>query len=194
MNYDELSDLIKKTRTVRRFKPGVTIQSEELIDIVDTTRVVSSALNKQPLKYIVVTEKELVNRVSAGAQWASHFKDWDQAERESPCAYIILVNDTSINGYELIDCGIVLQTIMLLLGSKGYAGCALASIDKEQCSSMFSLSDDFQPLLGIAIGVKDEEVYSVDLDENGDTSYYRTEANAHCVPKRSLDEVLLGTF
>jgi len=192
MDYLELSELIKKTRSVRRFKSGVTIAADELEEVVDAARFVSSALNKQPLRYVVVTESGLVNEISAKAKWASHLEDWDQSESERPSAYIILVNDTTVDGYPMIDTGIVFQAVILLLNAKGYAGCALASIDKDHCRERFSLPDNLEPVIGIAVGVSNEVVDSVPVVE-GDTNYYRVD-DVHCVPKRSLDEVLLGSF
>ena len=193
MDFKELSNLIKSTRSVRRFKSGVSIDKLELKEIVDVARITSSALNKQPLKYIIISNINVVKQLSENAKWAAHLTDWEQSGSEQPSAFIIVLNDTQIDGYELIDTGIVLQTMMLLINSKGYSGCALASVDKDQCKDLFELDENIVPILAIAIGVSDESVESVQIVEN-DTNYYRDGKDNHCVPKRSLSEVLIGSY
>lgn len=193
MDFQSLNELVHKTRCTRRFKQNVKISKKELEEIVDLTRITSSAKNMQPLKYVIVTDEKLVDTLSKTAKWAAHLTSWNQSETEQPSAFIIMVNDTTIDGFAMVDAGICLQTIMLGARAKGYAGCAMASIDKEICKKEFSLNDMCEPILGIALGVEDETVHLVDV-KNNDTNYYRNDKDEHCVPKRTLDEVLIGSF
>lgn len=192
MSYTELTDIVKKTRTVRRFRAGEPIEQDFLVEIVDTVRTVSSAMNKQPLRYVVVTDAAMVKAITERAKWASHLEEWQQSESEQPSAYIIFIKDKDYEGYEILDAGISLQTMMLLLTAKGYAGCPLASIDKDHCKELFDLTDTYEVVLGLAVGVADEEVTVVPAKE--DTNYYRDAEGNHYVPKRSLEQVLLGKF
>lgn len=192
MDFKELSDMVRQTRTVRRFKASESISQEFLVEVIDTVRTVSSAMNKQPLRYIVVTEHEMVKGITEKAKLASHLTEWQQSESEQPSAYIIFVKDRDFEGYEILDAGIALQTMMLLLTAKGYAGCPLASVDKEHCKELFDLTDTYEVVLGLAIGVPDEEVTVVPVKE--DTNYFRDAEGNHYVPKRSLEQVLLGRY
>lgn len=192
MNFKDFKKLVCNTRTTRRFKNDITIEDIELEEVIDAARVVSSAKNMQPLKYITVTNKELVKKLSSTCQWAAHLKEWTQKEDEQPSAFIIILNDTKIDGFAMLDCGIALNNIMLGLKIKGYASCPLASIDKELCKELFSLPENIQPLLGIAVGVEDETIKVVNVGI--DTNYYRDEIDIHCVPKRDLTDVLLGKY
>lgn len=192
MNFNEFKDLVQETRSTRRFKKNLSIFSKDLEEIIDTARVVSSAMNKQPLKYIIVTKKELVEKLSSSSKWASHLENWTQSKDEQPSAFIIVLNDTSIDGYSMLDCGIALNTIMLGLKIKDLASCPLASIDKELCKTIFTLPQNLEPILGIAVGLENETIKIVDVKE--DTNYYRDEENVHCVPKRALEEVLVGKY
>ncbi len=193
MTYEDIYDLVKSTRSTRRFKPGINISDLELKEIISVVSNTSSAKNMQPLKYITVTNKELVKDISNNVTWAAHLRDWEQKEEEQPSAYIIILNDTNIDGFEMFDCGIALQTILLTAKIKGYDSCPLASIDKEQCRNIFSLPNHIKPILGIALGVACEnvEIVKVKLD---DTNYYRDENDSHCVPKRTTNEILIRTF
>jgi len=193
MNFQTLHELVHATRCTRRFKPNIKILKRDLEEIIDLTRITSSAKNKQPLKYVIVTDKELVGLLAKTSKWATHLTAWEQKEAEQPSAFIIMINDTSIDGFAMIDAGISLQTIMLAAKTKRYATCALASIDKDICKSKFNLDDTLQPFLGIAVGIEDEVVSVVDVKDN-DTNYYRNDKDEHCVPKRPLNEVLIGKY
>ncbi len=193
MNFQDLAKLVETTRCTRRFKPDIEISKKDLEEIINLARITSSAKNMQPLKYIIVTEKKLVSRLSSTSKWAAHLTSWNQSKSEQPSAFIILVNDTTIDGISMVDAGISLQTIMLAARSKGYASCTLASIDKDICKNEFNLDDSLQPMLGIAIGIEDEIINLVDI-KDADTNYYRNKKDEHCVPKRTLDEIILGSY
>lgn len=192
MNYENFNNLVNTTRSTRRFLPNIEIKKEELEEVIDLVRITSSAKNMQPLKYVIVTNKELVKTISTTAKWAAHLSQWNQKEEEQPSAFIIVINDSTIDGFAMLDCGISLQTIMLGLKIKGYASCPMASLDKELCIREFSLGEHLKPMLAIAIGKEDETIHIVDSKE--DTNYYRNEKDEHCVPKRKLEDVLLGNF
>lgn len=192
MNYENFSNLVKTTRSTRRFLPNIEIKKEELEEVIDLVRITSSAKNMQPLKYVTVTNKDLVNKIASTAKWAAHLTEWNQTEEEQPTAFIIVINDSTIDGFAMLDCGISLQTIMLGLKIKGYAACPMASLDKELCTKEFSLDEHLKPMLAIAIG-KEDEVINI-VEPKDDTNYYRNEKDEQCVPKRKLQDVLLGNF
>lgn len=192
MDFEEFKTLVQKTRTTRRFKKDIQIDTKELEEIINLVRVSPSPKNMQPLKYITITNKEFSNKISETCTWASHLENWTQSEDERPSAYIIILNDTSIDGFPMIDCGTSLNSIMLGLKTKGYASAPLASIDKALIKKLFKLEKHLEPMIGIAIGVEDEVINLVELKE--DVNYYRNEKDEHCVPKRDLEDILIGKF
>ncbi|RLA82312.1 MAG: nitroreductase [Epsilonproteobacteria bacterium] len=189
MNFENFKNTVENTRSTRRFKKDVTIDKRELIELIDIARTVSSGKNMQPLKYIAITDKKTKDEIYKPLVWAAHLTHWNQNKDEKPSAYILIVNDTSIEGFSSIDSGIAMQTIMLGATSKGYAGCILASIDKIKYKELFNLDNHLEPMFIIALGVKDENIEVVDVQN--DTNYYRDNNNTHFVPKRKLSEVLI---
>jgi nitroreductase len=189
-NFTEFRNLITNTRCVRRFKKDVSIPKSDLVELIDATRITSSSKNMQPLKYIIITNDEKKEAVYKPLVWASHLKDWDQTKDQKPSAYILILNDTTIDGIALIDAGIALQTIMLALKSKGLDGCPLASIDKIAYKKIFNLKENLEPFLIIAIGKSSENITVVDA--KNDTNYYRDKDQNHFVPKRKLEDVLIA--
>jgi len=190
IDFKQFKKIVNDTRCTRRFKQDITIDKKELIELIDLTRTVSSSKNMQPLKYIAITDEKIKDEVYAPLQWAAHLSDWDQKQSEKPSAYILMINDSTIDGFAMIDCGISLQTIMLGATAKGYDGCVLASIDKPAYKKLFNLDEHLEPMLIIALGVKDENIEVVDVKDS--TNYYRDDKSTHFVPKRKLEDVLIN--
>ena len=190
MNFENFENVVKNTRSTRRFKKDITIDKSELIELIDLTRTTSSSKNMQPLKYITITDENIKKEIYKPLKWAAHLSDWNQSDDEKPSAYILMINDTSIDGFAMIDCGISLQTIMLGATAKGYDGCVLASIDKVAYRNLFKLDEHLEPMLIIAIGIKNENIELVDVKES--TNYFRDENGTHFVPKRKLEDILLN--
>ncbi len=193
MNYDELKSLVQSSRTTRRFKKDAKVTNEDLKELLEVARLTSSAKNMQPIKYILVTKKEEVLQLAQTAAWAAHFKEWEQSDEERPSAFILMLNDRMIDGYPLFDAGASFTAISLAAKSKGLAVCPMASIDKELCSKLFVIPDNLDVMIGIAVGIGNETIQLVDA-KAGDTNYYRLEDETHCVPKRTLDQIIMGEY
>ncbi len=189
MDFNQFKQTVLKTRCTRRFAP-CEIKEEDLLELVDLARNTSSAKNMQPLKYIVITDEKEKEEVYKPLTWAAHLTHWNQSESEKPSAYILVINDTSIDGFASIDSGVAIQTIMLGATAKGLSACTLASIDKEAYKKFFKLESYLEPLFIIALGKSNEEIKLV-TPKNGDTNYYRDANDTHCVPKRPLEEIVI---
>lgn len=62
MNYESLLELIKKRRSIRRFKPD-PIPDEYVDKIIEAARWAPSGANSQPWEFIVVKKEELRKRI-----------------------------------------------------------------------------------------------------------------------------------
>ena len=117
-----LKELLLKNRSYRRFVQDVRISREELTELVGLTRYCASGRNAQALKYKVVADVDLCDKVFPNLAWAGYLKDWDGPEEgERPAAYLIQLLDTSIVENCLCDDGIQAQAILLGAVEKGYA-------------------------------------------------------------------------
>ncbi|MEA1914921.1 MAG: nitroreductase family protein [Campylobacterota bacterium] len=193
MEFDNFKTLVEDARCTRRYNSDFRMKTQDIIDLIDLARISSSAKNMQPLKYIIVNDELMKTEIEKPLKWAAHLKDWNQSYDEKPSAYIIVVSDKNIDGFELIDLGISIQTIALGAKAKGFNSCNLASIDKEGYKKLFNLELHLMPILAIALGRSKENIKIVEPN-NGDMNYYRDEHDTHCVPKRSIDEIILGCY
>ncbi len=186
-----LRQLIEKNRTIRRFDESHTISSETLVSLVDLARLSASGANRQPLKYILVTEPGQRELVFPCLAWAAYLPNWEgPAAGERPSAYIIILGDKEISDSFGVDHGIASQSIMLGATEAGLAGCIIASVKKERLRSALEIPRDYEILLVLALGKAAEEVV-LEAAANNDIKYWRDEKGVHHVPKRALDEIIL---
>ncbi len=75
MNYDSLLELVKKRRSIRRFKPD-PIPDEYVDKIIEAARWAPSGFNSQPWDFIVVKKQELKDSI---VQFISEY--WAQIPR-----------------------------------------------------------------------------------------------------------------
>ena len=112
---------------------------------------------------------------------------------KEPAAFIVICQDadidTNLSRYQR-DVGIVAQTMLLRAAELGLGGCMIGSFNAGPVHDALALAENIKPLLIIAIGKPDEEVILTDA-KDGNTAYYRDEADRHYVPKRVLTELII---
>ncbi|MBN1149342.1 MAG: nitroreductase family protein [Anaerolineales bacterium] len=189
----ELKDLARANRSYRRFYQDFKIERRTLRELVDLARLSASGANKQPLKYILSSEPERNQAIFDCLAWAAYLKDWPgPAEGERPSAYIIVLGDTAISESFGVDPGIAIQSILLGAAERGLGGCIIASINKKRLGQALEIPDTYEILLVLALGKPKETVQVDHVGPDGDIRYWRDEQNVHHVPKRSLDEIIIG--
>lgn len=188
-----LRRLIIKNRSYRRFYQGVTIEIETLRKLLDLARFSASSANLQPLKYILSCDTKKNALIFPRLAWAGYLKDWKwPREGERPSAYIIILGDTKITQSFGCDHGIAAQSILLGAIEKGLGGCIIGSVDRQGLRKALDIPSRYEILLVIALGKPKEEVVIETAGSNGDIKYWRDKEAIHHVPKRPLDEIIVG--
>lgn len=188
-----IRDLILRNRSYRRFHQGVEIKVETLKELVDLARLSASAGNLQPLKYILSCDPAKNSAIFPHLRWAAYLQDWTgPAEGERPAAYIIILGDTEISRSFGYDPGIAAQSILLGATEKGLGGCIIGAINKDGLREALKIPPRFEILLVIALGKPREKVVLETVGSGGDIRYWRDSEGVHHVPKRSLDELIIG--
>jgi len=190
-----LKDLILKNRSYRRFHQDEPVPLETLKELVDLARHSASGANRQPLKYILCCDPEINARVFPQLAWAGFLTDWGgPAEGERPSAYIIILNDTSIAKVPGTDHGIAAQSMMLGAAERSLGGCMIGSIQRDELRKVLDIQAKYEIMLVLALGKPAEKVVVEDVGPDGDIRYYRDDQDVHHVPKRTLDELVVGTY
>ena len=187
-------ELVNKNRSYRRFYEDIKIENETLVDLINTARNIPSTANSQSLKFVIVNSEETNEKIFETLAWAGRLKDWKGPEKgERPSAYIVILCELSLACNRLYDEGIAAQTIMLAAAEKGLGGCMLGSIDKKKIASILELdSEKYSVDLVLALGKPKEKVVLIDAPESGDIAYFRDADSVHYVPKRKIDELIIG--
>lgn len=190
-----LKDLVVKNRSYRGYDESVAVSRETLTEFVDCARLCPSSVNKQPLKYYLVWEKEMVNQVQSLTRWARALPEMELPHPgHCPTAFIVICQDSEIdpnlNRY-MKDVGIVAQTMLLAAVEKGLGGCMIGNFTAGEVKKTLKLDENYHPLLIVAFGKPDEKIVLTEIPENGDTSYYRDQEDVHYVPKRRLEDELI---
>lgn len=189
-----LRDLIRKNRSYRRFFQSERIGVDQLEQWVELARFSASGRNAQPLKYILSSDEALNDRIFECLAWAGYLTDWKGPEQgEQPAAYVIILHDTSIADKYFCDDGIAAQSILLGAVEAGYGGCILAAINRKKLREILSLDERFEIIQVLALGKPKEEVVLEELTD-GNIKYWRDEQHIHHVPKRSMDELIVGKY
>jgi len=191
---DCIRDLVKQSRSTRRYQEERRISRETLTELIDIARFCPSAGNRQPLRYVLSTDPDETVRIRSCLLWARDLPVWDgPGEGEMPPAYITMVTEQNSSPDPKIDIGIAAETILLAATERGMRGCMLGSILKDALRSILSLPERYEIHLVLAIGYPAESVVLEPLGDGGDTRYWRDGDGIHHVPKRSLESILINT-
>ncbi len=196
---ESFKDLVKSNRSCRRFDNSFSLDTRTLTGLVELTRYTASGANKQPLKYIISSDRDTNDKIFSCLTWAAYLKNWKGPEpKEQPTGYIVILGDTSISENFFCDHGIVAQTMLLGARAQGLAGCIFAAINIKKLKILLDIDDHLEVKLVIALGKPVEEAciddLIDDLGDGGDIKYFRDENQVHHVPKRKLEDLILKTW
>ena len=105
-------EAIRKRRSVREYT-GEPIPREDLETIVDAGRLAASGHNAQPWDFIVVTEREMIERLKVAARWM-----------EKAGAIIAVVMDPSSRWWRE-DGSAAVENMLIASTALGYGSCWL---------------------------------------------------------------------
>lgn len=186
----EFLDLVKKSRSYRRFHQKIPVDKAHLLKMVEAARFSPSARNVQPIKYALYSTPEQCEAIFPTLAWAGYLTDWDgPGEGERPPAYIVQLHDTTISDRYSCDHGITAQSILLQAVELGYGGCIIGAVKREELSDILQLPGHLKIINVIALGVPQEKVVVDDMQE-GDYKYWREPDGTHHVPKRTIEELI----
>ena len=125
-----MDELIKKTRSYRRFAESRRLTLDDLGQLIDLARLGGSARNQQSWQYMPVTDPGLCELIFPHIGWAGYLSDWKgPKEGERPNSYILcLLNKDWLKGPEKeaqFDLGTATQNLLLGAMQMGIGGCRI---------------------------------------------------------------------
>jgi nitroreductase len=187
-----LEELVRRTRSYRRFHEDFDIGMEVLRGLVELARLTASGRNLQPLKFMLCNDRAVNDGIFPELGWAGYLKDWPgPVSGERPSAYILVLGDKHLAESFGQDPGLATQSILLGATSLGLGGCIIGSAKRERLREKLGVPGHLEILHVIALG-KPKEVVIIDpLGPDGDVKYWRETNGTHHVPKRALDDLIV---
>ena len=183
-----LDSLLKRNRSYRGYDSSRKVSEDELRKLVSVTTLVASGMNRQTLRYRLVTADahKVLPLITLGAALPQEHLPHPGME---PQAYIVVCSTVPEDRVVDIDLGIAAQSILLKATEMGLGGIFILNFNKNEMRKALALPLD--PIAVIAIGKPAERVFLVSAEgENPDLTYYRKDG-VHFVPKLSLSQILI---
>lgn len=182
-------DLILKRRTIRRFKQN-SISDNILEKLVNAARVSPSAANLQPLEYIIVRDKKILDEVFTTLKWAGYIAPaGNPKEEERPPAYIIVLVNRKIKEHGgNHDSGAAIENIILTALEEGIGSCWLGSIDRQKLKDILNVPEHLDIDSVLALGYPNEEPVMEEMKNS--IKYWKDKDGILHVPKRKLSDII----
>ena len=176
-----LSTLLVKNRTVRRYKQDAHVTAEQLRSIVEVNTKIASAMNRQALRYRLVTGDDVAPL--RGILFR------EPARSEAATAFIVIYTAIPEDRYIDIDLGISLQSMALKATELGLNCLIKGNIDRGLIKELFHDTVN-EPLAVLCIGKAAESVFLKPVEDSSDLTPY-TKDGVHYVPKLRLDDIVI---
>jgi nitroreductase len=183
-----MHEKITQRRTIRKYSKR-PVPKEVLVKCVDAARLAPSGMNRQPLKYVVVNDDDLLGEVFSATRWAGYLPDYGPTNEEMPMAYIVILLDKEVREHCGHDAGIAAMTIAMVAHDHGLGSCMLGAIDRPKLREMLEVPQRFDIVLAVALGFA-AEAPTADEVKDGDTKYWLDRNGVLHVPKRSFEEIV----
>lgn len=135
-------DTIRTVRAVREYQDRV-IPEETLTRILKAARWTGSSKNFQPWQFIVVGEREMLNRLAACGDYSEHL-------RHAPLAIVIVTDRGARVG--AFDAGRCAQNIMLTAWNDGIGSCIASMHRQRDAERVLDIPADYELQTVVAFG------------------------------------------
>lgn len=145
----EAIEALKTRRSKRKFLP-TPVPKEVVEDIIDCGRLAPSAVNIQPVEFIVVTKEEIRKRIA-------EMTDYGRFIAEAPVCIVVFSRQTK---YYLEDGSIASENILLAAHAHGLGACWVAGDKKpyaEKVRQLLGAPQNFKLITLIPLGYSKEE-------------------------------------
>jgi nitroreductase len=142
----EALEAMQKRRTVRKYT-GEPVAREDLEKIVDAGRLAATGNNRQPWDFIVVTDREMIERLKVASAWM-----------EKAGAIIAVVMDSSSRWW-VEDGAAAVENMLIASTALGYGSCWLEGYTlplEEEFKALLNVPKDRRLLTLIPVGVPAE--------------------------------------
>ncbi|MBN2175850.1 MAG: nitroreductase family protein [Bacteroidales bacterium] len=164
-------ELAKSRYSVRKYKPD-SVPEQDLLYVLEAGRVAPSAVNYQPWHFLVIREKENLEKIHS-----LYHREWF---RQAPVVIIILANHHASwkradgKDHADIDIAIAADHLTLAAADRSLGTCWICNFDKQKTVEVLKLPDHLEPVAFLPLG------YPADS----------TDTNRHQQKRKPLDHIV----
>ena len=149
-----VNEIIKKRRSIRSYNPNGTVTDTQIKELLEAAMLAPSACNTRPWQFIVVKDRNILDKIVEFHNWAKMLKTAQAA------IVVIALPDTQLGrsgeGMWQHDCGAATQNILLQAADLGLGTCwcGVHPVEKymDATRKLFNLSSSVVPFCIIAVG------------------------------------------
>lgn len=188
----KIMEMLEGRRTMRRFDESRKIDDETVADMKRAAQLSSSAMNRQPMRYIYVRDGKTVNDIFDITLWGAALPNGLGRPKtgERPSMFVIVLYEKALaSRYVEFDSGLAVSNMTLAAYSHGVASCILGSADEKKLREMLSISEDMEISCAVAFGYP--ACTSKVVESDGESlKYYLDENKNYVVPKRRIEDTV----
>jgi len=176
------TELVKKNRSIR-FYDDTTVSFSELKSMIDDARFSSSTLNKQVIRYILITDTQLTKQIFSMTNLPTKAK---VPLKNRPKAFIVMIVDKDLQLSERFlyyNIGIATQNLTLSATEKELSCIVLHSINFENLDKVLKLDSHKKSVSLIGIGKSIQKVEIANIENDTENLTYYEKNDIHMVPK-----------
>ena len=187
---EQIMKMLEGRRTIRRFDESKKIDDSAVADIKRAAQLASSAMNRQPMRYIYVRDEKTVNDIFDITMWGAALPNGLGRPKigERPAMMVAVLYEKELSSrYVEFDSGLAVSNMTLAAYSHGIGSCILGSANIEKLRAMIDISDNLEVSCVVAFGYPACESRVVESDGEN-LKYQLDEKNNYVVPKRRIED------
>jgi nitroreductase len=152
----EIHEAISTLRSIRKYKDEV-VEEEKISKVLEAARLAPSALNHQPWSYVVVRDRETIDKLNYACN-----QTWF-----TPVMIIGCVDPASSyvredgEGYWKMDLAVSMHNLMLSAWEEGLGTCWVAAFNEKEVKKILGIPHFLRVLMMTPLGYPDEKKPSV---------------------------------
>lgn len=147
MSVDVLT-AIRTRRSIRKFKP-LPVPEDKLAAVLEAARLAPSAGNRQPVKFVVVTDPDLRAKLVPMAR--------NQAFVGEAGAVIVACASDAAMKWHMVDVAIAVDHLTLAAHELGLGTCWIGAFEPEPIKGLLGIPEEAKIVVLLPLGVPDME-------------------------------------
>ena len=180
----DLHDLIKKRRSIRKFKQE-QVSRDDLLNLIEVACFAHSVCNRQSLRYMIVMDEERVNDIYEHSSLGLVTKGEEGlVEKEAaPLSYILIMAPGSPSAIDYADAGASFQNMALQAMGMNLGLFWIHAFAGEILRETLNVPEEQTIIAIIAVGIPGENPVAVSVDPEEKEKYYDSTEKHQKVPK-----------